>query len=306
MQRNQTRRDFLRLKSPTSAPVASPTYTTNEAFFRQQLRHVPPVASTFWALTLGGLVRQLLVLRHTDFLALPSAEIEATLVCVGSTPAHPLIGHARWRGIPLRSLLEQVEPMPEAAYAQFYSADGYTTFVETERLTDAVLAYEMNGEPLSPEHGFPVRLVVPGRYGYKMPKWLQRIQLTDSPVNGFWEERGWPASGAAQTVSGIISPHHLKTISGEVLFSGFAYAGEHTITHIELSIDDAPWMPVTFTASTPGSWVTWNIRWTPPAPGDYLVKVRAGDSSGFVQPDETPARSSGSNSAQRIIVRVTA
>lgn len=309
MQRKLTRRDFLNLhpsSSDSGAPAVLSDDTPTEAFFRQHLRHVPPVDPAFWAFTLGGLVQRPLVIRYDDLLALPAVEIPATLVCVGSTPARPLIGHARWRGVRLQSLLEQAAPQEQAQYAQFYSADGYTTFIKRERLEPVVLAYEMNGAPLLPEHGFPVRLVAPGLYGYKMPKWIQRLQMTDTPVNGFWEGRGWSASGAAQTLSGLTSPRHQEWVSGEITFSGFAYAGERVVTGVEISIDDAPWMPVAIEAGAPYSWTTWRITWTPPAPGDYLVKVRATDSGGFTQPEDSPAFPDGSTAVQRLIVRVTA
>lgn len=267
---------------------------------------MPQVDTAFWALSLGGLVSQPAVFRYDELIALPSVEIPATLTCVGSTPNNPLVGHARWRGVLLESLLDAIEPDAKAAYVQFYSADGYTTFIERARLSRALLAYEMNGEPLPPEHGFPLRLVMPGLYGYKMPKWIQRVQLAETPANGFWEERGWSASGEAQTMSGIFTPRHLEPVSGDVTFTGFAYAGERRITSVEISIDDAPWMPVPFTPAAPYSWTRWNITWTPPAPGDYLVKVRATDSDGFTQPDDVTGYPKGTAAVQRTIVRVTA
>ncbi|MBI5669056.1 MAG: molybdopterin-dependent oxidoreductase [Chloroflexi bacterium] len=307
MQRNLSRRSFLHLPSASdSGAPAIPAETPTEAFYHQHLRHVPPVDPAFWAFSLGGMVQRPLVIRYDELLALPAIELPATLVCIGSTPAKPLIGHARWRGVRLQSLLDQVAPDDRADFAQFYSADGYTTFVERARLAEAILAYEMNGAPLLPEHGYPVRLIVPGLYGYKMPKWIQRLQLTDTPVNGFWEGRGWSASGVAQTLSAIVSPRHLESVSGEVTFTGFAYAGERAVTSVEISIDDAPWMPVPVEAGAPYSWTTWRITWAPPAPGDYLVKVRATDSSGFTQPEDTTAFPNGSTAIQRIIVRVTA
>lgn len=310
MQRNITRRDFLRIRPSTTRDGGTSTvathYTSNSAFYRQQLRHVPQVDPAYWALSLGGMVSKPLVMRHDDLMALPAVEVPATLACVGSTPGSPLIGHARWRGVPLTALLDQIEPDPQASYAQFYSADGYTTFIERSRLSQALLAYQMNGEPLPPEHGFPLRLVVPGLYGYKMPKWIQRIQMAETPVNGFWEDRGWSASGEAQTISGILSPRHLETVSGDITFSGFAYAGDRRVTGVEISIDDAPWMPVPFTPAEANCWTTWTITWTPPAPGDYLVKVRATDSDGFIQPEDAQGHPKGTAAVQRMIVRLSA
>lgn len=305
MQQNINRRDFLLLK-PQPTDTTLPDTDTASALFRQHLRHVPQVDPAFWALSLGGLVSKPLVFTYQQFLALPSVTLPVTLACVGSTPEHPLIGHALWRGVPLRSLLDQARPDAGAGYIQCYSADGYTTYIERDRLEQAVLAYSMNGQPLPLEHGCPVRLVVPGLYGYKMPKWLQRLQVTDTPVNGFWEGRGWSAEGTAQTTSAIFSPRHLEAVSGEVMFSGVAYAGERDIARVEISIDDGPWMPVPFEAAARYSWTPWQTRWTPPCPGDYRVRVRATDSAGFTQPDTGRAFPHGSTAVQSIIIRVTA
>lgn len=307
MQRNTiTRRDFL-LAAPARAAERDfqPTYTPNGDFFHQRLRHLPQINPAFWAFGLGGFVGRPLVIPYDEFMALPSIEFSATIACVGSTPARPLIASARWRGVPLSALLAQAQPKPEARFVQCYGADGYTTYLELPRLADAILAYEMNGEPLPPEHGFPVRLIVPGAYGYKMPKWIQRLQLTDTPVNGFWEERGCSANGDVLTLSAITSPRHLESVRGPVLFEGIAYAGARLIAGVDISIDDGPWMPAPLGAAVPYTWTPWRIAWMPPGPGDYLVKVRATDGGGFTQPEGARAFPNGSTAIQSIIVRVT-
>ncbi|NWG16346.1 MAG: molybdopterin-dependent oxidoreductase [Chloroflexi bacterium] len=308
MQRNTiTRRDLLLAKpAHTTERDFQPVQTPTGDFFRQRLRHIPRIDPAFWAFGLGGLAAKPLVIPYETFMTLPTVELCATLVCVGSTPAHPLMSSARWRGVPLAALLADAQPKPEARFAQWYGADGYTTFTELSRLGEAILAYEMNGEPLPPEHGFPVRLIVPGVYGYKMPKWIQRLQLTDAPANGFWEQRGCSANGDVLTLSAITAPRHLESVRGPVVFEGFAFAGARLIAGVDISIDDGPWMPVPLGAAIPYTWRPWRITWTPPAPGNYRVKVRATDSDGFIQPAAAPAFPDGSTAIQTIIIRVTA
>ena len=281
-------------------------YTPIPHFYRQQLQSIPHITSVYWALRIYGLVEKTQTLNYEDLFKLPSTQLAATLSCIGGSAQNSMIGHALWTGVPLSALLEQVKPTSKATYAQFYSTDGYTTYLETEKLSEAILAYQMNGESLPREHGYPVRLIVPGLYGYKMPKWIQRIEFTDTPQPGFWEKRGWSTTGEVQTMSTILSPHHQETIQGNVQISGVAYAGKNSIEKIEISINDAPWMPIPFNISISNTWTPWQVDWKPPTPGDYLIKVRAHDNQGFSQPDRAPAFPNGPTAIQSIVVRVTA
>ena len=209
---------------------------------------------------------------------MPAIEKAYTLAAITSTPNNLLMGHALWRGVPFKQLLDTVGSRPEIQYAQFRSANGYTTYLTIDKLDDAILAYAMNGEALPAEQGYPVRLIVPSVYDYKMPKWIQTIELVVAPSTGHYESRGWSADGVVQTTSAIFAPRPREIMSGRVVFSGMAFAGTRAITQIELSIDDGEWMPVPFKVAENGSWTRWQIDWLPPAPGDYLVKVRATDS----------------------------
>ncbi|MBZ0285070.1 MAG: molybdopterin-dependent oxidoreductase [Anaerolineae bacterium] len=299
----------LSANTPNAAisPHIDPSgYTPTSHFFRQQMRPITPTDPQMWSVAINGLVQKPLLLTYDDLLAHPSVEIPCTVACIGSTIRSPLIGHALWRGIPVKDLLAQLDVMPEATHAQFTATDGYTTYVKLDDLADALLVYAMNGETLPHEHGFPVRLIVPGLYGYKMPKWIQRIEFTSAPYPGFWESRGWSTTGVVQTSAMIFAPRNLETVSGIVSLNGTAYAGERQITQIEISVDDGPWMPIAFKPAEPHSWTPWQIDWMPPTPGDYLFKVRATDSNGFTQPDSAPAFPDGSNAVQSVVVRVTA
>jgi DMSO/TMAO reductase YedYZ molybdopterin-dependent catalytic subunit len=302
---------FVSRVAVQTASIKSPLidengYTPIPHFYRQQLQSIPQITSVYWALRIYGLVENTQTLNYEDLLRLSSTHVAATLSCISGGRQNPMIGHALWTGIPLSTLLEQVKPTSNAIYAQFYSTDGYTTYLETEKLSQAILAYQMNGETLPREHGYPVRLIVPGLYDYKMPKWIQRIEFTDTPQPGFWERRGWSTTGEVQTMSAILSPYHQETIRGVVQMNGIAYAGNKTIEKIEISINDAPWMPIPFNTSAVNTWTPWQTEWKPPTPGDYLIKVRAHDDQGFTQADRAPAFPNGPTAIQSIVVSVTA
>lgn len=272
-------------------------------FFQQQIRPTPTVNTAYWSFVLRGLVDIPLFLSYNDLLALPAVEIPCAIACIGSPPDGSLIESALWRGVRFQTLLDEIIVQPNAHFANFYAADGYVTSISLDKLPEALLVYDMNGKPLAPEHGSPARLVVPGLYGYKMPKWIQRVELTAEPVLGIWEQRGWSASGEVQTTSAILSPQHLETTKGVITFSGIAYAGNRTITNVELSIDNGPWMPAPFYQESPNHLARWEIDWMPYAPGDYQVQVRASDSKGFIQAGDGPVFPNGSNAIHSIIVR---
>jgi DMSO/TMAO reductase YedYZ molybdopterin-dependent catalytic subunit len=298
--------------------VAFPTITTRSPlidengftpiphFYRQQLQGIPQITTVYWALRIYGLVEKPLTMTYDDLLGLPSKQVAATLSCVGGSARNPMIGNGLWTGIPLAALLEKSKPTAKAKYVQFYSADGYTTYLETDRLGDAILAYQLNNELLPTEHGYPVRLIVPGTYGYKMPKWIQRIEFTDAPQPGFWEKRGWSAIGTVLPVSTILSPHHQETVRGVIQISGIAYAGDKAIEKIEISVNDSPWMPIPFHTTAPNVWTPWQVDWKPPAPGDYLLKVRAHDEQGISQSADSKSLPNRPATIQNLVIRVEA
>ncbi len=275
-----SRRGFLRaaLGSPAvkapSPHIDATGYTPTRRFFREQLRPVAPLDSAAWTLSIGGQVEHPLSFTYADLLALPTVELPATLACMGLGPRNALIGHARWRGVLLSELAQRSGV--QAAYAQFVAADGYHTYTDMATLNGGLLAFEMNGAALTHEHGSPARIIIPGLYGYKMPKWVTRIDFTDTP-SGVWENRGWSVEGTVQPSALFFTPRHQEAVSERVQLSGMAYAGLRAITHIEVSVDDGDWMPVPFTPASPGSWTPWQIDWQPPAPGEYLLRVRAND-----------------------------
>jgi hypothetical protein len=263
---------------------------THQPFFQQHYRSTVQVARQHWSFMLGGRLDVPLMLSFDDLLTLPATSITSVVACIGNLPGGACMGQADWQGVALATLLREVRVDPAARHAHLYAADGYTTSITLDNLRASMLVYGMNDAPLSPEHGYPVRLIAPGLYGHKMPKWLQAIILADEPLAGLWERRGWSASGQVQTTSAFIRPNDGDHIDGPTLLQGVAYAGDRSITGVEVSIEDGPWMPVAFSQAAPHAWAHWSIEWTPPARGNYALRVQATDSAGFTQPEGAPPR----------------
>lgn len=282
------------------------TIPTDSSLFRQQYRPTPRIDRAYWSFMLAGLVEVPLCLSYADLLKLPAVDQDEVIACIGNRPGGHCIGQASWHGVAMATLLGEVTRQPGARYAHLFAADGYSTSISMTQLEDAILVFGMNGDPLPPEHGYPARLVVPGLYGYKMPKWIQRIILAETPLEGLWEQRGWSASGEAQLTSHIVSPPHQSSISGIVTLRGIAYAGKRAIKAVELRVDGGPWMPANFTQAGPGTLAQWAIDWTPHVPGDHRITVRVTDETGVTQPDILTANPfpNGSSALHSITVRV--
>ncbi len=248
-------------------------------FFQQQIRSIPSVNANFWSFSIGGKVRRPLILSYADLLALPTRTLRCTITCAAQNSDQPLIGEAVWRGAAMQTLLDELEIDPDAHYARISAADGYTTVLSLDALAQTLLVTAMDDAPLPPEHGYPARLIAPGLHGYKMPKWIERIELSTSPNGGFWEMRGGSLDGAASVKAAITG--HEQAADGSVAFSGIAYAP--ALISIEISIDGGGWMPVAFTPDDPHALTHWRIDWTPPGAGDYQVTVRASDGHGDAQ-----------------------
>ena len=243
------------------------------------------IRAQYWSFMLGGMVDVPLPLSYADLLAIPAVEIECAILHTGRSLNGPSMHQACWRGASVAALLNEVSIHSGARYAHLYAANGYATSIELPALHRAILAYEMDGEALTAEQGYPVRLIVPGLYGYKMPHQIQRILLTSEPLPGTWEKRGWSATGQVKVTARIDGPQNRSHITDAVTLRGIAFAGEHRITQVEISVDDGPWMPALFTQSSPYTFAQWSIEWKPSTPGDHTITVRAADSAGAIQSD---------------------
>ena len=220
-----------------------------------------------------------LCLSFADLQAYPVVDQANTLICSASPISH--ITQASWQGIAFSNLLAEVQTQPQVLYAHLYAADGYTTCVEIEYLKRALLVLEKDNQPLTPEQGYPARLIVPGLYGYKMPKHIQHILLSDEPLVGYWEQRGWPTAGHVKPAAIFKTPQDQATIAGNVTLQGIAYSGAARLQAVELSVDDGPWMPVPIYHGSSHQLANWSIEWQPPGPGVFRLQVRAQSPSGI-------------------------
>lgn len=158
---------------------------------------VPRVDLETWALTIGGdtVDGAQTILRWDDLERLPRIEVSTDHHCVD----HRSVAGVEWAGIPCRAVLDAAPPAADAPFLLAYAAYGYSSSVTVEdlRAPDALFATHLNGKPLSPEHGWPLRLVLPQLYGWKGPKWLMTLEYSRYRKRGFWEERGYHSTGNA-------------------------------------------------------------------------------------------------------------
>lgn len=294
----------------------TPVITPAGRFFRQVFRRgraAPIMDLDTWALRVAGLVDTPFVLSYSDLRALPTVGGTMTLACMGDSDDVLLIGNAVWRGCALDDLLTRAGTS-DAARVRFDSADGYHTSMPLPEIQgcDAILAYEMNGAVLPPEHGFPLRLIMPGRYGTKSPKWLTAITLVAEDHRGLWEgaPHHWSDEAAVKTCAYFMHPaqNAVVEVGERVALQGVAFAGARHITAVEVSVDGSPWMPATLRASaSPYEWTQWYVTWVPPIVGDTEIQVRATDETGFTQyrpPARFDAFPDGSDAMQRLVLRV--
>ncbi|WP_353826521.1 molybdopterin-dependent oxidoreductase [Agromyces sp. SYSU T0242] len=300
-----TVREALRLPSPASTatvPAAAelgidglaPVITPNGVFYRiDTALSVPQVDPEEWRLRIHGMVDREVELTWDDLVALPMAESVTTLACVSNEVGGELIGTAVWLGTPIRDLLARAAPDAEADMVLSRSIDGFTASTPLEVLTDpdreAVLAIGMNGEPLPVEHGFPVRMVVPGLYGYvSATKWVTELQVTRFDRDrAYWSDRGWSERGPIKLSSRIDVPRPGQSLeAGTVVVAGVAWHQHTGVDGVEVQVDDGPWRPATLaTAISADTWVQWRYEWEAES-GPHTLRVRATSADGEVQTDE--------------------
>jgi DMSO/TMAO reductase YedYZ molybdopterin-dependent catalytic subunit len=303
---------------PTGAeldiPGISPLFTPNADFYRVDTAlTVPSVDPDTWRLVIDGMVEQRVELTFDDLVGMGLDEYAITLTCVSNEVGGELLGNATWLGVPIRDVLKLAGPKAGADMVLSRSVDGFTAGTPLESLTDdgldAILAVGMNGEPLPLEHGFPVRMVVPGLYGYvSATKWLSELKVTTFDADeAYWTPRGYSAKAPIKFSSRLDTPNTGEAIpAGRTPLAGVAWAQTVGIDRVEVSIDDGQWQPATL--STPindDTWVQWFVDWDATI-GTHYVAVRAVDKNGDVQIEErAPIAPDGSTGWQRTLIRVT-
>jgi len=263
--------------------------TPNDDFYLMSSRGEPAVDPAKWSLTIDGLVDHPQRFNYGEIRALAPYETPFTLECISNPIGGGLIGNAVWRGTLLRPLLDRAGVKPEAKYAALYAAEGYTTGHTVERILhpENFLAWEMNGEPLPKEHGFPLRMFLPGKYGMKMPKWLTRVEFVDKEFLGYWEWQGWSNVAERQLQSVVDDPHDGAQISGQnFVVTGWAIADQSGVRKVEVSTDGgSTWNEAQIFSNPVPSlvWAFWKYVWINPPKGKQSIEVRATDGNGKLQ-----------------------
>lgn len=269
----------------------------------------PRLDAARWSLEISGLVGRPLRLTYDEIKAMPSFSRYHTLECISNEVGGDLIGNAMWKGMRFRDLIARAGGVnPRAVRFALRCADGYSEGIPVADAMqpEVMLAYEMNGEPLPPEHGFPVRMLIPGLFGMKNPKWLTRIEAVSTHFTGYWQASGWSDEAVVQTMSAFTTPAGGVPL-GEVELGGWAYSGDRGITVVEVSTDGGrTWSKAEVKpALGPHTWVLWAAIWKPAAPGEYALKVRAQDGTGVTQTArESPPLPDGATGHHTIRVRV--
>ena len=264
--------------------------TPNEEFYIVSKNLFDPqVGVEGWTLEIDGLVEEPMSLGYEDLRALPSVEEFVTLECISNEVGGDLIGNAEWKGVALRDVLEMARLRPGIVDISFEASDGYSESIPLDRALnqDVMVAYEMNGEPLSDRHGFPARLIVPGFFGLKSVKWLTKISPVDQDFQGYWQKRGWTDNPIVKTMSRFDVPANgASEVVGTVDVGGVAFAGDRGISAVEFSLDEGEtWAEAELVEGplSPYTWVIWTATAAVGSPGDIRAVVRATDGDGNVQ-----------------------
>jgi DMSO/TMAO reductase YedYZ molybdopterin-dependent catalytic subunit len=264
-----------------------------------------------WKMGVKGAVERPVVMKWRDLLNRESFDQAVTLMCIDTLPGGSSLGTAMWRGISLKKLLQDIGADEDTARdVIFRASDGYSDSIPFSRAMedDVMLAYLMNGEKLPKDHGFPVRLIVPGLYGIKNVKWITEIEVYNGDYLGYWQQKGWTDDGTIHIFSRIDSPGHYQSLQGpQQRLRGIAYGGPESISEVQLSFDqEKTWVPAEIEPPlSPLTWVIWNYDWSPPKPGKHMVSVRAIDTKGKIQTSEiTRPQPAGATGLHSIVLDV--
>ena len=308
---------------------------------------IPEVDVDAWSLKVGGLVSKPLSLTLAEIMKRPAVTTTVTMECAGNGRAHltprsisqpwllEAFGTAQWTGTPLRGILQEADLSDKAVEVLFTGLDRgvqgdevqdyqRSLSVDEAARDEVLLAYLMNGEPLQPQHGYPLRLVVPGWYGMASVKWLDRIEAMREPFKGYQMERSYRYSQTGDEpgepvnlirVRAIMIPPGIPDFltrtrlveSGRATLTGMAWAGRSSVTRVEVSVDGgSAWSDARLEEQhTPYAWQPWSFEWNA-SPGTHTLCVRATDALGNVQPLEQPwtFHGMGNNMVQRVNVVV--
>ena len=294
-------------------------FTPINQFFTVQHYGQPQLDGQSFRLKLSGLLERPMQFSLSDLRSMQSLELPAGFECSGNSPrrVHGLVGNGLWKGVPLRNLLENVGVKKEGKEIVFFGADrgeeqvqfrgrnhtveqqfGRSLSIDEASNQDTLLAYELNGEPLTRHQGYPLRLITPGWYGVANVKWLVQVHIQEGRYLGKYQAR-WYRTLRAEMIDGdlkyketAISRLRLKSIVARVTqeknqhkILGFVLNDGTPLKSVEVKIDDGAWEQATFdSANTKYSWKLFNFYWPNATPGEHTIVSRVTDERGNVQP----------------------
>ena len=268
----------------------SPEITPVQDFYVVSKNFVDPsIPAAGWRLAVGGMVDKPLALSLSDLQGLPKATEYVTLECISNNVGGPQMSTGEFVGVSLREVLAMAGPQAAGTWVAFKARDGYAESLPISLVQGApeiVVAYQLDGAPLPDAHGFPARMLIPGHYGMKGPKWLDSISVVDHESGGYWEQQGWDHNAVVKTTARFDEPRDGDIAKlGSVAVAGVAFAGSRGIAKVEYSTNAGQtWTEATFKPPlSPLTWVVWQAEWTPAAEGAYELRVRATDKEGALQ-----------------------
>jgi DMSO/TMAO reductase YedYZ molybdopterin-dependent catalytic subunit len=277
--------------TPVVGQTTEVTSTTRFYYVSKNLVGDPAIDSGQWQLQITGLIDHAKTFSFADIQAMPQVQRYQTLECISNEVGGDLMSTTLWTGTRIADILMAAGIQAGASQMIFHCADGYSDRHHLSQALDprALIVYAMNGQPLPQAHGFPARLLIPGRYGMKNGKWVTSLELATGDYQGYWEQQGWTSEAVVKLTSRIDVPGDGELLERRPInLAGVAFAGDQGIGRVEVSTDAGQ----TWTAAhlkrplSDLTWVLWELPWSPP-PGSHVVAVRAIDLAGRMQTSQT-------------------
>jgi DMSO/TMAO reductase YedYZ molybdopterin-dependent catalytic subunit len=282
---------------PTAKAAAGPPpaikvkeITPTESFYHVSKNFFDPVSDgESWKLEIKGMVSKPYSLSLKDLFALKAVSVTTGMMCISNPIGGGLIGNTTWKGVHLADLIKRAGPKKGVVDVVMRALDDYSDSIPYAKALDpdVMLVWEMGGELLTPEHGFPARVLVPGIYGMKHVKWITSIELVNYDFKGYWQNpsQGWSDPAPVNVMSRIDFPTNGTLTTKTQSVSGIAFAGDRSISKVEISTDGGKtWQDAYVKPPSSGtSWVVWGYNWTPARAGKYTLQVRATDGQGNLQ-----------------------
>lgn len=276
--------------------IVTPVLTATPDFYHVSKNIIDPtVSADGWSLTIKGLVDKEMTYTHDDLMKRATTQRITTLCCISNQLNGDLISTAQWTAVPLIDLLNEVGIKDGAVDLKFHAADDYEDSVSIDVGTSEnnMVVVGMNGEPLTDDHGFPARLIIPNIYGMKNVKWIDTIEVVDNDFKGYWEEQGWSDTAVVNIWGRIDNPENREDLpAGKQTLTGVAAAGARGVSRVEVTLDDAQTWADAILEPALNPPFTW-VRWALPVElkeGDYKMRIRVTDGDGEVmdQTDRSP------------------